>query len=296
MPPSKIICIGEILWDSLPEGLFPGGAPFNVACHLQQLGQNSSIISRIGNDELGKQLSKRAKGKGVSTQHIQSDKSLPTGIVNVDIDSNGIPAYEIVQPSAWDAIENNTDLQQEVVSADILVFGSLAQRSDKSRETISNLADLSPTSVFDVNLRPPFLDKNIVRQSLLSSQILKLNTDELLVFSDWFSLSGNEQDRIQKLANTFDLRIIALTRGDKGAALLYQNNWYEHPGFRISVIDTVGSGDAFLAMLINKVQNGANPKDILIYANALGAMVAGKSGATPFCSSEEIDSFIKHAK
>lgn len=277
----QILCIGEILWDALPAGLFLGGAPFNVACHLHNLGEDVVMISRVGNDELGRQIFRRVKNKGMISEGIQTDYSHLTGVVNVELDENGVPAYEIVQPSAWDFIELDKSVEAKAKSANVFIFGSLAQRSEKSRNTIKTLLGYGMLNVFDINLRPPYIDKHIIEYALQKSHILKLNDAELIHLRDWFNLPNEMEPAVKALAEKFDCETICVTKGEKGAGLWRQNEWTEHPGYKIEPKDTVGAGDAFLAALVISILAGKDNESTLAFANDVGAYVATKDGATP---------------
>lgn len=289
----KILCIGEILWDSLPGGLFLGGAPFNVACHLQMLGEDVFFASRIGDDELGNQIVRRLKQKNINPQWIQIDPEQKTGIVNVTLEQRYNPTYEIVAPVAWDFIVKSEQLMVLARNADALVFGSLAQRNPDSRQTIETLRRVCPYTVFDINLRPPYDTLEIVKISLQDAKLVKLNDHELLQLAEWFDFSTNLKEASIQLAQTFYCETVCVTKGADGAALWHRGNWCEHPGFKINVQDTVGSGDAFLAALISGIlANNQKGDKILEFANAVGAWVATCEGATPALNFDEITSLL----
>lgn len=164
--PQTICCIGEVLWDALPEGLFLGGAPLNVCCHLIALGEQALMVSRIGKDRLGHEVVRHLESRGMSTRYLQTDESAETGFVEVELSSNGGPGYEIIEPAAWDSISFTGEVEALAKKADIVVFGTLGQRSEVSRSTIQQLVKQSTLSVCDINLRPPFDDPSIVEDSL----------------------------------------------------------------------------------------------------------------------------------
>ena len=179
-PKSKIVCFGEILWDLLPTGNVAGGAPMNVAYHANQLGTTAQMVSKIGKDELGKELLGFLNKKGVDTSLVQSDGTYPTGTVNVTLDSMGSPSYEIMAPVAWDYINANTTNKAAVQNADAFVFGSLAARNLRTRDTLFELLELTKLKVFDVNLRSPFYSKPLVLKFLQHADIVKMNDEEPL--------------------------------------------------------------------------------------------------------------------
>jgi len=277
----EILCVGEVLWDALPDGLFLGGAPFNVACHLHSLGEPVRFASRVGEDELGREIRRRAERAGLDAGLLQQDPHLPTGFVAVHLDPKGSPSFEILAPSAWDRIEASGPLVEAARSARALVFGSLAQRDAASRETIRRLIELSPRRVFDVNLRPPFDRREVVLECLARTHILKLNDAEWPVVCDWLGMTADIHRGAENLAAHLGLETVWVTRGARGAILWHRGRLIEHPGFRVEVADAVGAGDAFLAALIAGLLRDRDPSIVLDEANALGAYVAGRRGATP---------------
>jgi len=281
MAAAEVLCVGEVLWDALPEGLFLGGAPFNVACHLRATGATVSMVSRIGADRLGDEVVRRAKRYGVGTELMQVDAELATGFVRVNVGDGGNPTYEILAPSAWDAIEPSETLLSRAAKARAIVFGSLAQRGEVSRRTIQRLWDSSALMVFDVNLRPPFEDAQIVKRSLQRADVVKLSEDELTRLAGWFDLGASTREAMTALADSFDCSVVCVTRGSKGAALLHDGAYSEHPGFDVEVRDTVGAGDAFLAVLLAGLLNGSGDEALLRHANLMGAYVVTQFGALP---------------
>ena len=290
MPGSEVLCVGEVLWDALPAGLFLGGAPFNVACHLRAAGVPVAMVSRVGADRLGEEALRRAAWYGVATDLVQVDPALPTGFVRVTLEPSGDAEYEIIAPAAWDAIAPSDALLQRAAEARAIVFGSLAQRSAVTRATIERLWDTDAPLVFDVGLRPPFDDRDVVRRSLRRAAIVKLTDEELRRLAAWFDLPGGAAPAartadllptVTALAETFGCGTVCVTRGREGAALWRDGRWTEHAGFEVEVRDTVGSGDAFLAVLLAGLLSGAEDRVLLQHASLIGAYVATQSGAVP---------------
>ncbi|MDQ6635109.1 MAG: carbohydrate kinase [Gemmatimonadota bacterium] len=281
MSSSEILCVGEVLWDALPEGLFLGGAPFNVACHLRAAGTPVSMVSRVGSDRLGQEALRRAARYGVGVDLVQVDDTLPTGFVSIAVDDAGIPTYEIVAPAAWDAIGVSDALLARAAKARAIVFGSLAQRHATSRHTIERLLDTKALKVFDVNLRPPFEDREVVRRSFHRADVVKLSDAEMRRVADWFDLRSSPHDAAAGLAETFGCSVVCITHGSNGAALWRDGRWSEHPGFTVEVKDTVGAGDAFLAVLLVGLLAGGDDAMLLQNANLIGAYVATQFGALP---------------
>jgi fructokinase len=286
---NNILCIGEILWDSMPAGLFLGGAPYNVGYHLNKLGEQVFIVSRVGRDDLGYEAVKRAKLAGVSTELVQFDDELSTGFVEVNLGEKGIPDYNIKKPVAWDNIEPEPNVLEQIKSAGAVVFGTLAQRSATSKKTIQSISSANCLKVLDLNLRFPHADRKVVEQSLKIADILKLNHEELEQLEEWFGLSGDFQQNIRRVAQAFALQLICVTRGGDGAVLWSDGRFYEAEGHRVDVADTVGSGDAFLAVIVSGYLAGLQPEKLIDYSNRLGAYIATKSGSTPQYSIQSIE-------
>lgn len=285
---AEVLCVGEVLWDALPSGLFLGGAPFNVAGHLHSLGVPVGMISRVGRDRLGTEARRRLERTGIATDLVQVDPVLETGFVSVTVDAHGTPAYDIVAPAAWDRIELRDGLLTRAERAAAIVFGSLAQRDAVSRATIERLCEVNVPKVFDVNLRPPHDSAGVVRRSLAHADIVKLNADELHRMATWFDLPAGLREGTTALAQRFGCRTVCVTRGGDGAAMLHDGRWTEHPGFQVEVRDTVGSGDAFLASFLAGLLAGQDDATILQHANLLGAYVATQDGAIPVYRQETL--------
>jgi fructokinase len=281
MSNKKIVCYGEVLWDMLPTGKIAGGAPMNVAYHLNALGVQSSIISRVGNDDLGVELKAFLNEKAVSTQFLQTDNALPTGVVDVTLDAKGSPSYKIVQPVAWDNVQNTEGGTNAVAEADAFVFGSLICRNDVSKQTLFDLLNVSKCPVFDVNLRPPFYDKQTIEALLQKAEIVKMNEEELAIISNWYNAETGFEEQIEAMQARFDLKTLIVSHGSKGAYCFENKMLYFQKAFEITVEDTIGSGDAFLAGFLSEKLKGNDSQNSLKKACAMGAFVATKSGATP---------------
>ena len=280
-PRGEILCVGELLWDALPAGLFLGGAPFNVACHLRAAGAAVTMVTRVGNDQLGDEARRRVARFGVSTDLVQVDTSLPTGFVRVTVADDGNAAYDILEPAAWDNLETTRTLLDRADAAQAVVFGTLAQRGGVTRDTLRRILDTRALKVLDVNLRPPYDDREIIRDSLRRADVVKLNEEEMQRLASWLDLRGDLQRTAAALAETFHCYTVCVTRGPHGAALWRDGRWSEHPGFEVDVRDTVGSGDAFLAVLLAGLLKGTDDEALLHHANLIGAYVATQHGAVP---------------
>ncbi|SNC66403.1 fructokinase [Hymenobacter gelipurpurascens] len=288
MSDKKIVCFGEVLWDVLPTGKQPGGAPFNVAVHLHQLGLSADLISRVGDDDLGTELLDFIELKGLSTEFVQRGKTHLTGVVKANVDDANEVTYKIVQPVAWDYIQYDAALEQLVAQADMFVFGSLAARQAATRETLYRLLEHAKFKVFDVNVRPPHYTKEVVKYLLEKANLVKMNHHELAEIMAWFGQETDKPTAMQWLATRFDLQAVCVTCGADGALLWTNNQLYRAPGVAVEVKDTIGSGDAFLAALLKGWLAGTEPGEALRFACATGALVATHLGATPTFSEAEV--------
>ncbi|WP_022825127.1 carbohydrate kinase family protein [Hymenobacter norwichensis] len=277
----KIVCFGEILWDVLPSGKQPGGAPFNVAVHLHQLGQSVDLISRVGDDDLGTELLDFIESKGLRTDYVQHGKTHLTGVVKANVDDSNEVTYKIVQPVAWDYIQYDATVEKLVEQAEVFVFGSLAARQAPTRETLYRLLEHANFKVFDVNMRPPHYHKEVVKYLLEKTNLVKMNHHELAEIMAWFGQETDRPTAMQWLATRFDLQAVCVTCGADGAMLWANNQLYRAPGVSVEVKDTIGSGDSFLAALLKGWLAGQEPGEMLRFACATGALVATHQGATP---------------
>lgn len=284
----KIVCFGEVLWDILPTGPVPGGAPMNVAYHLHKQQKNPAVITRIGNDTKGKELIQIFSDFGVCTDFFQVDHDHDTGKVYAEPNENNEVVYDIVKPAAWDFINYEDRLESLVNHADFFVFGSLAARNNESKNTLLRLLNAAKTKVLDINLRAPHYTRKIVEELLSKADLIKLNLAELELITGWFSKYTSLKDRVKSIIDRFNIKNIVVTMGGDGAILFYGVNEYTHKGYKVTVADTVGSGDAFLAGLLGKFAQGDTPENALKYASRMGAFVATKMGACPEYDPSEI--------
>lgn len=286
-----ITCVGEVLWDALPDGIFLGGAPLNVCLNLKRLGAEARMVSRVGKDRLGREAIDRIEYNGLSSDFIQDDEEHETGFVKVELDTEGDPEYHILQPVAWDFI----DLGQEPVlelleSSWAVVYGTLAHRQNQG---LRNLSDLSCLKVLDMNLRAPHYKKEIVLEMVNGADILKMNMEELNLLKSWCSISGSMEEGVREIASSGNCKTVCITRGGEGAVLLHEENWFEHKGYPITVSDAVGAGDAFLAALLYGISEGRKHEELLPLANAAGAIVASHAGANPEYSITDLDVLLQ---
>lgn len=284
----SIACFGEMLWDVLPTGKQPGGAPLNVAVHLHNFGLDAAIISRVGHDDLGAELLAFVESKGISTHYVQRGETHLTGVVKANVSDSMEVTYQIVKPVAWDFIQYDVALSQLVETAEAFVFGSLASRHSPSRETLYRLLQQAPLKVFDVNLRPPHYSRDVVTYLLRQADVVKLNHHELEEIMGWFGASPDEETALRWLAERFQLQAVCVTKGADGAALWTGQQLYRSAGIAVQVQDTIGSGDAFLAALLRGWLAGQPPADYLAFACAAGSLVASYQGATPAITEAQV--------
>jgi fructokinase len=285
----NIVCFGEVLWDQLPTGKLAGGAPMNVAIRLQTLGNNTSVISKIGEDQNGIELLKIIRDAGVNVSFIQQG-SWPTGLVLVQLDAKGNATYDIVYPSAWDKIEFEEEQATLVSTADAFVFGSLASRDSTSKNTLEKLIAVAKWKVFDVNLRPPYYDTTEIVAGMKKADLIKLNDEELSILAKSIGcVSEKIEEQIIAISKETKVDFICVTKGKDGAIVLKDHSFYSHPGYSVQVVDTIGAGDSFLAALLDKILSNNSIETSVDFACAIGALVASKPGANATITNSEIE-------
>lgn len=273
-----VICFGEMLWDILPDGPQPGGAPLNVAYHLQKLGIDVSVWSRIGADDDGDKLRELLAHWEINPQFLQTDTKHATGKVIASLNNIQEVSYEILFPAAWDFIEPFSKPFQ----ADYLVYGSLASRNEVSKNTLLNLLEQAAFKVLDINLRPPFYEKNLIQQLLSKADLVKFNESELIEVCSYFgNIFSKEIDRVKLIQDKFNIEEIIITKGSSGASYFVKDKIYHAKATPVKVQDTIGSGDAFLAAFIAGHIGQENPNNIIENAAAMGAFIATQKGGCP---------------
>jgi fructokinase len=289
--PHLILGVGELLWDILPEGPRLGGAPANFSVMAGRLGNHAAILSRIGRDNLGRDAIKLLDPLPVDTSHIQIDPSHETGRVTVSL-RGGQAEYVFGQPVAWDSLELSDEWLQLAERADAICFGSLAQRSVESRQTIQTLTAQTSSAcvrVYDVNLRPPFYSGEIVQESLELATVVKMNDAEVPQVLALLGLPLNGEPAAAGLRTGADrllsefptLQMVAITRGAGGSLLVTREEWHQHPGVQVQVVDTIGAGDAFTAAMTHYLLRGADLATLNEAGNRWGAWVTSQAGAMP---------------
>ena len=281
-----IIGLGEVLWDMFPEGAKFGGAPANFACSAAGISAGNAdvhVVSSVGDDALGDQAIEFLSTRNIHTGAVQRS-SFATGQVLVELDSSGSASYRFADDCAWDNLGWTNELSSLASGCDAVCFGTLGQRSKMSRETIQRFVGSTSDAcvrMFDINLRPPCFSDQIVDSSLRLASVLKLNDEELLHLADQYALTGSNEEMLQSLAKSFDLRCVALTRGADGAVLVRGDDLVVAAGRVVDVVDTVGAGDAFSAAIAFGLLNDLKPQTIIDRATEIAAFVCQQAGATP---------------
>jgi fructokinase len=278
---NHVVTFGEMLWDYLPTGPVPGGAPMNVALHLHQLGQSSRLISAVGKDEEGQKLLDFLTSFELPLDLIQISAEHETSKVLVDTTDLENIKYNIISPVAWDFIEWTETIDRAVEEADAFVFGTLGVRNPQSLKTLLKLLHHPTLRIFDANLRPPFYDFEVIGTLLGFADILKINEDELEIFADYFQTEPTIEGLCNYLDQHFPMEIICITRGSKGAILYQKGKILEHPGYKVKFQDSIGAGDAFLSGFIKTYLEERSPEEILDFACKLGGFVATQKGGAP---------------
>ena len=284
-----VICFGEVLFDLFPNGAKPGGAPMNVATHLKNFNVSSGVISRVGKDAYGNDLVGFLKKRGVNTELVQVDERHETGVVRVNIDKNDDPVYTIVEKVAWDYIDDS--FLDSGLNPNYIVHGSLICRSVDSNRSLHKLFEQSTAKkVFDVNVRTPYYSKSVIDGLLKTANIVKMNQEEFKMIKEWFYIKNpREQGDFKALKALYpNIETMILTKGGKGSVAWNEGKTESVKASPITVKDTVGSGDAFLAAYIGQRDKGASVKDALKFAAATGAYVATQEGANPEYTEKDI--------
>ena len=285
-----VVGMGEALWDVLPEGKKIGGAPANFAYHVSQFGLNSRVVSAVGNDKLGAEILENFKEKNLNC--IIETIPYPTGTVQVELDAEGVPCYEIKEGVAWDNIPYTVTLQELACHTRAICFGSLAQRSVVSRETINRFLDAMPEDenvlkIFDINLRQNFYTKDILCNSFQRCNVLKINDEELVTVSRMFGYPGIDlRDKCWILLAKYNLKMLILTCGVNGSYVFTPGkvSFVETP--KVEVADTVGAGDSFTAAFVSAILKGKSVPEAHKLAVDTSAFVCTQHGAMPILPDE----------
>lgn len=284
-----VVGLGEVLWDLLPGGKQLGGAPTNFAYISTLLGDRGVVASRVGHDALGQEALKRLKTLTVETSYVQLDDSRRTGTVKVQVDQRGQPRFVIDEDVAWDFLSWSRSWKMLAREAEAVCFGTLAQRSLRSRRTISQfLRSTRAVRVFDVNLRQTFYSPEVLRESVSMAMIVKMNHEELPIVLTALGLNPGEDKAAAKQLLNLGPKLVCVTRGRRGSFLISRRTAVEHEGFRMRVKDTIGAGDAFTAALVHEYLRGASLAKMNDAANRMGSWVAAQAGGTPVFAKDEV--------
>ena len=280
----KIVGIGEVLWDLLPQGKQPGGAPANFAYHVMQLGFDGYAVSAIGKDELGSEIADFLQSKKVNA--LMEKVDYPTGIVEVHLDVAGVPTYNICEDVAWDNISLTPQMRELAQETDAVCFGTLAMRNPISRECINQFIDLVPSAshkIFDINLRQHYYSKELIESSLNKCNILKVNDDEIKILMELLDIkSSDEKVYCKELMQKYNLELLILTKGTEGSIIFSQDGSIsEKPTPVVDVVDTIGAGDAFTAAFIVNIMKGHSVTEAHDSAIQVSAFVCSCKGAMP---------------
>jgi fructokinase len=280
----NVIGIGELLWDILPSEKKLGGAPCNFVYHAQQQGANGMVISAIGDDNLGMEIMEVLKEKKIFTGLIQVNDR-PTSKVDVTLSRGGVPEYCIHENVAWDYIKFNQKIAKKVAEADIICFGSLAQRSVISRQSIEKILKSCKADaliVYDINLRQSYFGKEIIENSLKLCNVLKLNEDELPIVSELLKLSSpDDAGQIKELIKKYHLKLVAFTRGAEGSLLVTPTEKSELATLKVQVRDTIGAGDSFTAAMMVGFSKEQSLEELHRKAVEISGFVCASVGAMP---------------
>lgn len=310
----QFLVFGEILWDLLPSGKKPGGAPANFAFHADTLGAESFVVTKVGDDELGREIGKIFVDHHLSLRFLEVDSQRPTGTVVVHLNEKGQPSYEIVEDVAWDQIEAGRSVLDFARSVDLFYFGSLAVRGNSNRAALHALLDVLPENclrVFDLNLRAPFYDRETIEPLLGRTDVFKFNDDELFIVAEMFKdriqdppvvaeglfeaagkIRGSVRDWINDFIRLFKLNHVILTAGARGSFLFdAAENFSFAPACPTEISDTIGAGDSFTAVCALGILKNRPLDEINQKANRYAAYICSQAGAMPEVPAELKNSF-----
>jgi fructokinase len=283
-----VVLFGEMLWDCLPTGAVPGGAPMNVALHLHQLGLPTQLISAVGKDADGEKLLDFLRSFNLPLDLVQVLEQHPTSQVIVDTRDPENMRYDIVKPVAWDFLAWSPEQDRIVEAADAFLFGTLGARHPESLATLLKLLRHPTLRIFDANLRPPHYSFAVIEMLLGYTDILKINEEELEVFAEHFGTEATITGLCGYLDQHYPISIICITRGSKGAAIYQKGTLVEHPGYKVAFQDSIGAGDAFLSGFIKMYLAEKSPEEIIDFACKLGGYVATQKGGAPRYTEQDV--------
>lgn len=291
--PLNIVSIGEVLWDVFNNSEYIGGAPFNFSVHATKLGHNVLFVSIVGNDTRGKKILKRAAEFGLSTKYIKQINEHTTTYVEIETTNTGQTFFTLNPPRASDLPLLDSKLINEIINynPDLIYFGTFQQTSRRFHELTQTIIESNPGAkyLYDINLRPNYYTAELVIKLLSYTSILKINEEEVWIVNKMFDLQSKDLKEFGYCVNgRFDVEIVCITRGKDGCAVYLNGNYLETNGYTVKVVDTIGSGDAFIAGFLHGMSKGWDSIKICEFANRLGALIASKKGATPEWSIDEV--------
>ena len=276
-----IVGIGEILWDMLPSGKALGGAPANFAYHAGRLGEEGWAVSAVGDDALGREILDLVKSKGLRNLIAVTDK--PTGTVQVELDDRGVPAYNIMEDVAWDNIPFTPEMEELAKRADAVCFGSLVQRMNSRPSVMRFIRAMRPDAlkVFDINLRQHYYSCEVLEESLMLADILKINDEEIRIVAGMLGLSDDAVTACRELIGNFGLRLVILTKGPEGSEVITADKVIPQGVDDVEIVDTVGAGDSFTAAFTVAYLRGDTLAEAQRLASATASYVCSRKGAMP---------------
>ncbi len=293
----KIVAFGEVVWDILPAGSILGGTPSNMVFRCNSFGEAGFLLSRVGDDELGRLALERLRELGISAENIQIDPAFPTGVVNITFDENNEPVYSVPTDVAFDHIEFTSEALKLARNADCLFFGLLPQRFGISKNTIRELIKESPSSIkfFDLKLFQHFFNAGVVEELLKCSDIVRVKEKEIGFLIEKLLLDCDGiMDFGEALTGRYKTRLVLITRGEKGVMAFDKDKGiFTDPGYGVIKVDNIGSGMAFSAGFLHYYLNNSSLQEALKFGNAAGALNATRSGATSFFGIEDVLEFMK---
>lgn len=279
------ISLGEILWDCLPTGKLLGGAPANVGWHAKQLGADARVVSAVGDDELGHEILRRLDEMGLGHETVEVIKDKPTSTVDAVLDAHGVPTYTIHKDVAWDVMPATAKAINLAKTAKAINFGSLYQRSGNGRKVTRAILLATPADclrVFDINLRPPFVYPDVIKDTLELTTVVKLNHEELAYLANHFSWPDDPRSALEELRKNYpNIKHAVVTRGPDGVWWMSADGFYSCPGKKVKVVDTIGAGDSFTAVIIMGLLAGRPVDRIMEAALTVAGFVCSQPGATP---------------
>ncbi|HSM47162.1 MAG TPA: PfkB family carbohydrate kinase [Draconibacterium sp.] len=294
----KIVAFGEVVWDILPNGKVLGGTPSNLVYRCNSFSEQGFLLSRVGDDDLGKEAIEKLKELGISDDNVQSDTEFPTGTVFISFENNYDPRYIVTPDVAFDHIEFSAEALKLVRDADCLFYGLLPQRFGISKNTLRELIKESPDSLhfFDLKLFEHFFNVRVVENLLESSNIVRIKEKEISFLSRELGLNDETLNEFsEELSEKYKIDLILVTRGQNGVFAFHKKKGaFFDPGYSIEIVDNIGSGMAFSAGFLHYYLNGKPIQQALNFGNAAGALNTTKRGATSFFNKKDVVNFMKN--